>query len=184
MGDSKLLGSTNKAEVLENMEFSRIAWEYQFDGGEMPHSNIVTYSSDIPHARVDNSVDNSIKTILQLIWLIDCGSRQRTSLTPAGVAIAICTMTRCRIWSRRSRLIGLRRIRSSVSPHSFFILTIYVLASFAGIDGLFLCRLTYDATLTEPTSLKKMRAMKDNEQIHLAISKPWQVCLSPLSIPP
>ena len=26
--------------------------------------------------------------------------------------------------------------------------------SFAGIDGLFLCRPTYDATLTEPTSLK------------------------------
>ena len=66
----------------------------------------------------------------------------------------------------------------------FYFLTIYVLTSFAGIDILFLRRLTYDATLTEPTSLKKMRAMKDNEQIHLAVSKPWQVCLSPLSVPP
>ena len=55
-----------------------------------------------------------------------------------------------------------------------------MLASFAGIDGLFLCRLTYDATLTEPTSLKMMRAVKDGEQIHFDdISKPWQVCLLP-----
>jgi hypothetical protein len=29
-----------------------------------------------------------------------------------------------------------------------------------------------------------MRAVKDDEQIHLDVSKPWQVCLSPLSIPP
>ena len=57
----QFLGSTNKAEVLENMEFSRIAWEYQFDGGEMPHANIVTYSSDIPHARVDNSIKNILQ---------------------------------------------------------------------------------------------------------------------------
>jgi hypothetical protein len=98
---------------------------------------------------------------------------------PAGVAIAPCTLTRCRIWSRRSRLIGLRRIRSSVSPHSFFILFYFItIASFAGIDVLFLCSLTYDATLTEPTSLKMMRAAKDDEQLHLDVSKPWQVCLS------
>ena len=31
----QLLGSTNKAEVLESMEFFRIAWEYQFDGAEV-----------------------------------------------------------------------------------------------------------------------------------------------------
>ena len=60
----QLLGSTNKAEVLENEEFFRLAWEYQFDGAEMPHSNTVTYSSDVPHVRVNSS----IKTILQLIW--------------------------------------------------------------------------------------------------------------------
>jgi condensin complex subunit 1 len=79
----QLPGSTNKAEVLENEEFFRIAWEYQFDGAEMSHSNAVTYSSDVPHARVNSS--------LQLIWLVDGGRRQRTqgrSLTPAGVAIA------------------------------------------------------------------------------------------------
>ena len=29
-----------------------------------------------------------------------------------------------------------------------------------------------------------MRAAKDDEQIHIDVSKPWQVCLSPLSIPP
>ena len=34
----QLLGSTNKVEVLKNMEFFRIAWEYQYDGAEMPHS--------------------------------------------------------------------------------------------------------------------------------------------------
>ena len=75
MGDREmtrqLLGLTNKVEVLEIMEFFRLAWECQFDGAEMPHSNTVTYSSDIPHARVDNS----IKTILQLIWLVDGGRR-------------------------------------------------------------------------------------------------------------
>ena len=65
----QLLGSTNKAEVLENMEFSRIAWEYQFDGAEMPHSNTITYSSNVPHVRVDSS----IKKMLQLIWLVDGG---------------------------------------------------------------------------------------------------------------
>ena len=48
----QLLGSTNKAEVLKNEEFSRIVWEYQYDGAEMPHSNTVMYSSDVPHARV------------------------------------------------------------------------------------------------------------------------------------
>ena len=52
---------------------------------------------------------------------------------------------------------------------------------FAGINVLFLCRLTYDATLTAPMSLKMMQ---DDEQMHLDVSKPWQVCLSPLSIPP
>ena len=67
----QFLGSTNKSEVLENMEFFRIAWEYQYDGAEMPHSYTVTYSSGIPHARVDNS----IKKILQLIWLVDGGRR-------------------------------------------------------------------------------------------------------------
>ena len=60
----QLLGSTNKAEVLENMEFFRIAWEYQFDGAETPHSNTLTYSPDVLRARVNSS----IKKILQLIW--------------------------------------------------------------------------------------------------------------------
>ena len=81
----QLLGSTNKAEVLENMESFRIAWEYQCDTAEMPHSNTVTYSSDVSHARVISS--------LRLIWLVDGGRRQRTqghSLTPVGVAIAAC----------------------------------------------------------------------------------------------
>lgn len=32
---SQLLGSTNKAEVLEAMEFFRVAWEYQFDSAEV-----------------------------------------------------------------------------------------------------------------------------------------------------
>ena len=31
-------------------------------------------------------------------------------------------------------------------------------------------------TLTEPTSLKMMRPAKDDEQLHLDVSKPWQVC--------
>ena len=61
----------NKAEVLENMEFFRITWVYQFDGAEMPHSNAVMYSSDVPPARVNSS----IKKILQLIWLVDGGRR-------------------------------------------------------------------------------------------------------------
>ena len=101
----QLLGLTNKVEVLEIMEFFWIVWEYQFDGAEMPHSNIVTYSSDVPHARVNSS--------LWLVWLVDGGIQQRTqghSPTPAGVAIEACTMTQCQIWSRRSRLITLRRI--------------------------------------------------------------------------
>ena len=46
----QLLGSMNKADVLENMEFFRIVWEYQYDGAEMPHSNTVTYSSNVPRA--------------------------------------------------------------------------------------------------------------------------------------
>ena len=66
----QLLGSTNKAEALENEEFFRIAWEYQFDGAEMPHSNTVTYSSNVPA-----HVNSSIKKILQLIWLVDGGRR-------------------------------------------------------------------------------------------------------------
>jgi len=37
-----LSAPTNKAKVLENEEFFRIAWEYQFDTAEMPHSNTVT----------------------------------------------------------------------------------------------------------------------------------------------
>ena len=70
----QLLGSTIMAEVLENEEFFRIVWEYQFDGAEMPHSNAVMYSSDVPHARVNSS----IKKMQQLIWLVDGGRRQRT----------------------------------------------------------------------------------------------------------
>ena len=65
------LGSTNKTEVLENKDFFRIAWEYQFDGAEMPHSDTVTYLSDVSPARVNSS----IKKILQLIWLVDGGRR-------------------------------------------------------------------------------------------------------------
>ena len=65
----QLLGSTNKVEVSENMEFFRIAWEYQFDTAEMPHSNAVMYPSDVPHV----CVNSSIKKILQLIWLVDGG---------------------------------------------------------------------------------------------------------------
>ena len=67
----QLLGSTNKAEVLKNEEFSRIVWEYQYDGAEMPHSNTVTYSSNVPRA----CVNSSIKTMLQLIKLVDGGRR-------------------------------------------------------------------------------------------------------------
>ena len=67
----QLPGLTNKVEVLENMEFFRIAWEYRFDGAEMPHSNTVTYSSDVPHTRGNSS----IKKILQLIWLVHGGRR-------------------------------------------------------------------------------------------------------------
>ena len=58
-GDSKLLGSTTKVQVLENVVFFRIAWEYQFDGAEMPHSNAVMYSSDVPHARINSSIKRS-----------------------------------------------------------------------------------------------------------------------------
>jgi condensin complex subunit 1 len=32
---AQLLGSTNKAEVLESMEFFRVAYEYQFDGAKV-----------------------------------------------------------------------------------------------------------------------------------------------------
>jgi len=32
---TQLLGSTNKAEVLESMEFFRVAFEYQFDNAEV-----------------------------------------------------------------------------------------------------------------------------------------------------
>jgi hypothetical protein len=32
---SRLLGSTNKAEVLASMEFFRVAWEYQFGSAEV-----------------------------------------------------------------------------------------------------------------------------------------------------
>ena len=67
---------------------------------------------------------------------------------------------------------------------TFFLFYFITIASFAGIDVLFLCRLTYDVTLTEAMSFKMMRAVNDDEQIHLDVSKPWQVCLSPLSIPP
>ena len=63
----QLPGSTNKADVLENMEFFRIAWEYQYDGAEMPHSSTIMYSSDVPHARVNSS--------LWIIWLVDGGRR-------------------------------------------------------------------------------------------------------------
>ena len=125
----------------------------------MPHSNTVTYSSDVPHARVNSS--------LRLIWLVDGGRRQRTqgrSLTPAGVAIAASTSSR--IWSRRSKLIGLRRIRSSVSSHSFLFIFLRS-RCWRPVRLLFLCRLTYDATITEPTSLETMRYVKDDEQIHL-----------------
>ena len=38
-----LAAPTNKAKVLENEEFFRIAWEYQFNTAEMPHSNTVTW---------------------------------------------------------------------------------------------------------------------------------------------
>ena len=65
------LGSTNKVELLDIIEFFRIVWEYQFDSAEMPHSYTVMYSSDVPHARVNSS----IKKILQLIWLVDGGRR-------------------------------------------------------------------------------------------------------------
>ena len=56
---------------MENMEFFRIAWEYQYDGAEMPHSNTVTYSPNVPHV----GVHSSIKKILQLIRLVDGGRR-------------------------------------------------------------------------------------------------------------
>ena len=67
----QLLGLTNKAKVLENEEFFRIAWKYQLDGAEMPHSNAVMYSSDIPHARVNSSINK----ILPLVRLVDGGRR-------------------------------------------------------------------------------------------------------------
>ena len=39
------------------------------------------------------------------------------------------------------------------------------------------------ATLTEPTSLKMMRPAKDDEQLHLDVSKPSQVCFPYLHSP-
>ena len=56
-----------------DIEFFRIAWEYQYDGAEMPHSNTVTYSFDVPHA----CVNSSIKKMQQLIWLVDGGRRHK-----------------------------------------------------------------------------------------------------------
>ena len=38
-----LLGSTNKAGVLESMEFFRVAWEYQFDSAEVSRFTFLTY---------------------------------------------------------------------------------------------------------------------------------------------
>ncbi|KAF7983455.1 hypothetical protein HWV62_21732 [Athelia sp. TMB] len=58
----QLLGSTNKAEVLEAMEFFRVAWEYQFDSAEI-----------------------GIKKMLHLIWSKDNNSTSEDGKELKGV---------------------------------------------------------------------------------------------------
>ena len=86
----QLLGSTNKAEVLENEEFFGLAWEYQYDGAEMPHSNAVMYSSDVPHARVNSSMNIKENHTAYLARRRQkTAKKQGLSLVPAGIAIAL-----------------------------------------------------------------------------------------------
>ncbi|EGO04014.1 hypothetical protein SERLA73DRAFT_69808 [Serpula lacrymans var. lacrymans S7.3] len=59
---TQLLGSTNKAEVLESMEFFRVAWEYQFD-----------------------SAEKGIKRMLHLIWAKDNNSTSEEGKELKGV---------------------------------------------------------------------------------------------------
>jgi hypothetical protein len=40
----------NKVEVLESMEFFRIAWEYQFDHAEVPTSPISQHTTFLTHS--------------------------------------------------------------------------------------------------------------------------------------
>ena len=79
----QLLGSTNKAEVLESMEFFRVAWEYQFDSAEV--SNILSLPRShiflLTHAQV------GIKKMLHLIWSKDNNSSS-TAATAAATAMA------------------------------------------------------------------------------------------------
>ncbi|KAH7930002.1 hypothetical protein BV22DRAFT_1028970 [Leucogyrophana mollusca] len=59
---AQLLGSTNKAEVLEAMEFFRVCWEYRFDGAEV-----------------------GIKRMLHLVWSKDNNSTSEDGKELKGV---------------------------------------------------------------------------------------------------
>lgn len=61
----QLLGSTNKAEVLESMEFFRVAWEYQFDSAEVGTCTFFHNYHPYTHVQV------GIKKMLHLIWSKD-----------------------------------------------------------------------------------------------------------------
>jgi condensin complex subunit 1 len=71
---TQLSGSTNKAEVLEAMEFFRIAWEYQFDSAEV---SPISLPLPIPaQSNLSSPLAHSLefKKMLHLIWSKDNNS--------------------------------------------------------------------------------------------------------------
>src|ERR1700685_3302089 len=114
----QLLGSTNKAEVLEAMEFFRVAWEYQFDSAEVsppfPAPHPAWLFLTIPIARHNRSGSKRcyISSGPKIITALHPRTARNSKAYGRGYwnVIAVCTLILYRIWSLNSKLTGLRRI--------------------------------------------------------------------------
>jgi condensin complex subunit 1 len=167
----QLLGSTHKAEVLEGMEFFRVAHEYQLDSAEV-RLRMRGWAS-----RRDGSLMMSqvgIKRMLHLIWSKDNSSMSEDGKELKGVRSRLLECYRTLYFDALPDMEPKQQVNRIAKNMIECVGACHASLDTHPENEL---RLTYNATLAELTSLEEMiRYMMDDNHIHSdVVNKLWQV---------
>ena len=168
----QLLGSTHKAEVLEAMEFFRVAHEYQLDSAEV--SLETRFGISIVRHADDSTLQIGIKKMLHLIWSKDNSSMSEDGKELKGVRSRLLECYRSLYFDPLPDMEPKQQVNRIAKNMIECVGCYYDRLRCSSRNG---SRLTYDATLAELTSLEEMmRFMMDDDQIHSdVVNKLWQV---------
>ncbi|KAH9912294.1 non-SMC mitotic condensation complex subunit 1-domain-containing protein [Epithele typhae] len=156
----RLLASTNKLEVLEAMEFSRVAYEYKIE-----------------------AADAGLKRMLHLIWHKDNNSTAEDGKEVKGIKLRLLECYRSMFFEPVLNLEPKQQVNRIAKNMIEYVSVAHPLLPIA--ESARCARLTYHATLAELTSLEEMmRQLMEEDRIHGdVVAKLWQVYSSSKGLP-